>query len=603
VDQALKRSDERLTLAAAGANDGLWEWDLRTQTLYVSGRWKALIGLSESAAVVRADDWLGRVHADDVAPLREALNGHFTGATEHFQHEHRILHEDGTYRRFLCRGVAARGARQRASRIAGSLTEATEPRRSAEQLLPGDGFRDPLTGLCNRAVFVERLGRRLAEVKGRIGDSFAALYLDLDRFKVVNDSLGHMVGDELLTAVSRRLETCLRQEDALARLGGDEFAILLNTIGDPQQANAIAFRIQKALKDPFLIGGREVFTSASIGIAFGLAHYDNPDEIMRDADAAMYHAKSRGKARHELFDADMHERARDRLGLENDLRHAIDNNDFEVHYQPIVLLTSRRCVGFESLIRWSRNGEAISPAIFIPIAEELGLIEPLGTWVLRQACLTFANWQRQFPQFGIDYITVNVSSRQLMQQNFMLVVEQAVEAARLKPSDLRLEITETALMDNPDDAAKLLTELRDFGVKIYLDDFGTGYSSLSHLHRLPVDALKIDRSFVRSLVVSDRPAIVESILALARTLNTSVVAEGIESDDQACELERLGCTHAQGYLFSRPLPARAVEQLLIANQPLGPKRMPQPGAIEADGYEDERYSTARVFSRNDRIAV
>ena len=512
----------------------------------------------------------------------------------HFQHEHRIRHEDGTYRWFSCRGVAARGAKQRASRIAGSLTDTTETRTGHEQE-PTAGFRDPLTGLCNRAVFVERLGRRLAEFKTQKGgDWFAALYLDLDRFKVVNDSLGHMVGDELLTAVSRRLESCLRQEDALARLGGDEFAILLNAIGDPQQANAVAFRIQKALSDPFSIAGREVFTSASIGIAFGLGHYDNPDEIMRDADAAMYHAKSRGKARHEMFDADMHARARDRLGLENDLRHAINGNDFEVHYQPIVLLTSRRCVGFESLVRWTRNGEAISPATFIPIAEELGLIEPLGTWVLQQACHTFANWQRQYPHWGLDYITVNVSSRQLMQQNFMLIVEQAVHAARLKPSDLRLEITETALMDSPNVAAELLRELRDFGVKIYLDDFGTGYSSLSHLHKLPVDALKIDRSFVRSLVSTDRPAIVESILALARTLNTSVVAEGIESDDQACELERLGCTHAQGYLFSRPISSHAVDQLLIANQPLGPARTRPADAVG---------TPLRAVTREDRIAV
>jgi EAL domain-containing protein (putative c-di-GMP-specific phosphodiesterase class I) len=292
---------------------------------------------------------------------------------------------------------------------------------------------------------------------------------------------------------------------------------------------------------------------------------------MRDADTAMYHAKSRGKARHELFDADMHARVRDRLGLENDLRHAINNNDFEVHYQPIVLLSTRMCVGFESLIRWTRNGEAVSPVTFIPMAEELGLIEPLGTWVLQQACKTFAEWQRQYPASGLDCITVNVSSRQLMQQNFMLIVEQALHAARLKPRDLRLEITETALMDSPNIAAELLQELRDFGVKIYLDDFGTGYSSLSHLHKLPVDALKIDRSFVRTLGLSDRPAIVESILALARTMKTSVVAEGIESEDQARELERLGCTHAQGFLFSRPISSGAAEQLIAANQPLGPK--------------------------------
>src|SRR4051812_29167404 len=594
ADQALKRSDERFTLAAAGANDGLWEWDLRTQALYVSPRWKAMIGLAESSVITRTEEWLGRVHADDVAALREALNAHLTGGSDLFQHEHRIRHEDGTYRWFLCRGLAARSTRQRASRIAGSLTDTTA-QRSGPQHEPVAAFRDPLTGLYNRAVFVERLGRRLAEFKEQKGgDWFAALYLDLDRFKIVNDSLGHMVGDELLTAVSRRLESCLRQEDALARLGGDEFAILLNTIGDPQQANAVAFRIQKALSDPFSIAGREVFTSASIGIAFGLGHYDNPDEIMRDADAAMYHAKSRGKARHEMFDADMHARARDRLGLENDLRHAINNNDFEVHYQPIVSLTSRRCVGFESLVRWTRNGEGISPATFIPIAEDLGLIEPLGTWVLQQACLTFANWQRQYPNAGMEYITVNVSSRQLMQQNFMLIVEQAVHAAKLKPSDLRLEITETALMDSPNVAAELLRELRDFGVKIYLDDFGTGYSSLSHLHKLPVDALKIDRSFVRSLVLSDRPAIVESILALARTLNTSVVAEGIESDDQACELERLGCTHAQGYLFSRPISSHAVNQMLIDNQPLGPARIRPTEPIAA---------AARTFGREDRIAV
>src|SRR5204863_4852189 len=438
----------------------------------------------------------------------------------------------------------------------------------AEEQLRSAGFRDPLTGLCNRAVFVETLGRRLAELKQqRGGDWFAALYLDLDRFKVVNDSLGHMVGDELLTAVSQRLEACLRQGDALARLGGDEFAILLNGLDDPQQANAVAFRIQKALSIPFSIGGREVFTSASIGIAFGLDHYNNPDDIMRDADTAMYHAKARGKARHEMFDADMHARARDRLGLENDLRHAVNNNDFEVHYQPIVSLASGMCVGFESLIRWNRNGEAISPATFIPIAEELGLIEPIGTWVLQQACRTFADWQRRFPGGGLECITVNVSSRQLAQQGFLAIVEQAVHSAGLKPCDLRLEITETALMDSPNAAAALLRELRDFGVKIYLDDFGTGYSSLSDLHKLPVDALKIDRSFVRSLLLSDRPAIVESILALARTLNTSVVAEGIESDVQARELERLGCTHAQGYLFSRPVSMKAVEEILTKNEP------------------------------------
>ncbi|MCM3881136.1 MAG: EAL domain-containing protein [Vicinamibacterales bacterium] len=588
AEHSLKRSEERLALAAEGANDGLWEWDLRSQEFYYSARWRALLGLSASACIGRPEDWTERVHAEDITSLKDALKAHLSGKTEHFYHEHRIRHEDGTYRRFLCCGLAVRGEGRRPARIGGSLTDTTE-RTLAQERLQSAGFRDALTGLSNRSVFVEHLGRRLEELKTQKGAKrFAVLYLDLDRFKVVNDSLGHLVGDELLVAVSRRLESCLQPGDALARLGGDEFAILLNDLGDENQANAMSLRIQESLSAPFSIGGREVFTSASIGIAFGWGQYDNPDEIMRDADTAMYHAKSRGKARHELFDADMHARELDRLGFENDLRHAVSHNAFEVHYQPIVSLASGRCIGFESLVRWTRDGKSISPATFIPIAEELGIIEPLGTWVLQQACTTFADWQRRFPGAGLECITVNVSSRQLMQQNFLRIVEQAVQSSQLKTCDLRLEITETALMDSTNVAAELLRQLRDFGVKIYLDDFGTGYSSLSHLHKLPVDALKIDRSFVKSLLLPDRPAIVESILALARTLNTSVVAEGVESEVQAQRLERLGCTHAQGFLFSRPLSASAAEEILAANQPLGPQKT-QPSVRTAATRNDAAY--------------
>jgi diguanylate cyclase (GGDEF)-like protein len=418
-------------------------------------------------------------------------------------------------------------------------------------------------------VFVEGLGRRLFEYQTRRGEPFAALYLDLDRFKVVNDSLGHLVGDELLCAVSRRLEACLRDGDELARLGGDEFAILLKGLNDSGQANAIALRIQHALSAPFSIGGREVFTSASIGIAFSRPEYDNPEQMMGDADTAMYYAKSHGKARHELFDADMHARVQDRLGFENDLRHAVKANAFEMNYQPIVSLSSRRCIGFEALVRWRRDGQMVSPAIFVPVAEELGVIDQLGSWVLTQACQTFADWRGRFPDSDLEYITVNVSARQLMQLNFLQVVENAVRESGLRPADLRLEITETTLMDNPVGAAGMLRDLRDFGVKIYLDDFGTGYSSLSHLHKLPVDALKIDQSFVQSLLLPDRPAIVESILALAETLETGVVAEGVEDQLQADELERLGCRHAQGYLFSRPLSPNGVEAMLMHGALLG----------------------------------
>jgi diguanylate cyclase (GGDEF)-like protein/PAS domain S-box-containing protein len=567
-DRAAHRTAESLALAAEGARDGLWEWDLHAHELYVSARWRAMLGLTPREGSVRSKDVFDRMHADDRGPFNASLEAHLAAQTEHLEHEIRLRHEDGTYRWFLCRGLAVRESGRRPSRIAGSLTDVSSSAVVREQAQI-TAFRDPLTGLCNRSVFVEGLGQRLAELKQRRGSRFAVLYLDLDRFKVVNDSLGHLVGDQLLTAVSRRLESCLRSVDALARLGGDEFAILLNGLEDATQANAIAFRIQETLGVPFAIADREVVTSASIGIAFSKLEYANPEEIMRDADTAMYHAKQHGKARHELFDADMHARELDRLGFEGDLRRAVKSQAFEVHYQPIVSLATGMCAGFESLVRWNRNGQTVSPVQFIPVAEELGLIEPLGTWVLQEACRTFADWQRRFPSIGLEYITVNVSTRQLMQQGFVYIVEQAVGASGLKPSDVRLEITETALMDTPQVAAQVLSDLRNFGVKIYLDDFGTGYSSLSHLHKLPVDALKIDRSFVRSLTLDDRPAIVESILALARTLNTSVVAEGVETEQQAMALRRLGCTLAQGFFYSRPVPVDAIEQILRSGRPLG----------------------------------
>jgi len=597
ADRTRRRHEERLELAAEGAQDGLWEWDFRKQELFVTRRWHVLFGLDGAPGIVAPQAWLDRVHPDDLPRLKEALQACLSGDAHSMQCEHRIRHEDGTYRSVLASAVVARGRGVRAVRMAGSLTDVTD-RAVAEERLRSAAHLDPLTGLSNRGYFIERLGRRLQEAKQRrASDRFAVLYLDLDRFKVVNDSLGHMVGDDLLVAVSRRLEGCLRQGDVLARLGGDEFAILLNGLQTEQQANVIAFRVQEALAKPFEIAGRNVFTSASIGIAFGGTHYTTPDEIMHDADTAMYHAKARGKARHEVFDADMHARVRDRLGLENDLRRAIAEQTFEIQYQPIVSLRSRMCVGFESLVRWTRQGEAVSPAAFIPMAEELGLIESLGTWVLEEACRAFAAWRQRFSDVGLECITVNVSPRQLMQQDFVSVVERLVQESGLQPGDLRIEITETAVMGNPSAAAEVLAQLRESGVKVYLDDFGTGYSSLTHLHKLPVDALKIDRTFVKSLLLPDRPAIVESILALARTLNTSVVAEGVETEVQATELERLGCTHAQGFLFSRPLSAPAVEELLGARHPLGPRRLPSTGRSHAQRPVVEWSGVCRVGQR------
>jgi diguanylate cyclase (GGDEF)-like protein/PAS domain S-box-containing protein len=597
AEAALRQSEDRFARIAIGANDGLWEWDVRSNSVYFSARWAETVGLPRTPIDGSPRDWLDRVHPEDIGALRTAIEAHLSGKTAEVRQAHRLRHEDGTYRFVLCRAVAIPGIRGRHTHLAGSLTDTTEQTRTQEAIAHA-GLRDPLTGLGNRAVFVEGLGRRLSRYAERGGDRFAVLYLDLDRFKVVNDSLGHLVGDELLAAVSRRLESCLRDGDVLARLGGDEFAILLNALGDETQANAIALRIQDTLSAPFAIGGREVFTSASMGIAFSARGYANPEEIMRDADTAMYHAKGRGKARHELFDADMHARALDRLSLESDLRAAVKTNDFQVHYQPIVSLSTKRCAGFEALVRWTRNGKTVSPATFVPMAEELGLVESLGTWVMQEACRTFADWQRRFPENRLECITVNVSTHQLAQPNFLNVVEQALARAGLHPEHLRLEITETTIMDAPALAAEMLQELRNLGVKIYLDDFGTGYSSLSHLHRLPVDALKIDRSFVRSLLLPDRPAIVESIMALARTLDTGVVAEGVETDVQSQELERLGCRYAQGFYFSVPLDRDAAETMLRANQPLQPAPPDPIAAAHGGGFGAD----PRVFPPASEIA-
>ena len=567
TDNALQQSEARFALLESSISDGLWEWDLQSQTVRYSAQWRNIVGLPASSMSGSPDEWLDRVHAEDRDLLKQAIDAYLAGPSGEFIHQHRLRHEDGSYRHVLCRGTVLHAVRRRPTRMGGSIADVTE-RTEAERSLRDSGSRDPLTGLCNRTVFVEVVGHRLKALKQRQAGQFAVLFLDLDRFKVVNDSLGHLAGDELLISVSRRLESCLREGDVLARLGGDEFAIFLHDLRDEKQANAIAFRIQDAFSTAFPIGSREVFTSTSIGIAFSDFRYVSPEEIMRDADIAMYHAKSRGKARHEVFDAHMHAQAINRIGLESALQRAVRCNDFEVHYQPIVLLSSGACVGFEALVRWTRDGEPVSPATFIPLAEELGLIEALGTRVLREACRTFATWQRKFPNSGFDCITVNVSTRQLAQPGFFKLVEEAVRDAELMPSHLRLEITETALLTSPQTTAVLLQKLRELGVKVYLDDFGTGHSSLSHLHQLPVDALKIDRSFVESLLLPDRPAIVESILALAYTLDTGVVAEGVEDEVQALALERLGCRYAQGYLFSPAIPPAKIEQLLESGEAL-----------------------------------
>ncbi len=559
---ALRNSEERYALAAAGSNDGLWDWDLVSDELFLSPRWQAMLGLASQATPTGPDGWFDRVHPDDVASFQAALRAHIAGKTEHFEHEHRIRHKNGSYRRVLCRGVAVRQPDGAATRIAGSQTDITQ-RAAIQEQLQHAAVHDALTGLPNRLLFMELLAKVLDRSRRQPDHGFAVLFLDLDRFKLVNDSLGHLIGDELLVGVSRRVVACMRQGDAIARLGGDEFTILLNDVSDVTQAIMVAERILHELRAPFAVRGREVFVTGSMGIALSATGYQKPEEIMRDADTAMYRAKALGKARYELFDASMHARAVERLRLEGDLRRAIERGEFVLHYQPVVSLKSGKWTGFEALLRWPRPDREMSPAEFIPIIEEMGLIDLLGAWVIREACSQIAIWRTRFPNLPALGVTVNVSARQLGQSDFVKTVREAVSAADLRAGDLRIEITETTLMENPEGAEVVLRQLCGLGVKVSLDDFGTGFSSLSHLHRFPVDTLKIDQSFIASLSNgSSQPAIVESIVALAKTLGTHVIAEGVETEAQRSELMRLGCSEAQGFFFARPLPPCTAETFL-----------------------------------------
>ncbi|HAA31449.1 MAG TPA: hypothetical protein DCE56_31745, partial [Cyanobacteria bacterium UBA8553] len=451
--------------------------------------------------------------------------------------------------------------------IVSTFYDLSERKRMEEQLLH-DALYDSLTGLPNRVLFMARLDQALRQAKQQNDYLFAILFLDLDRFKVVNDSIGHMVGDQLLIAIARKLERCLRSTDTVARLGGDEFTILLDAIADVEDAINIAKQIQRELRQPFYLNGHEVFTTASIGIATGHLDYDRPEDLLRDADIAMYRAKERGPAHHDVFDQEMYARAKVRLQLETDLRQALRNREFQVHYQPIISLISGTITGFEALVRWYHPKLGlVSPAEFIPIAEDTGLIIPLGAWILREACAKMHDWQTHFSTTVPLTISVNLSGKQLTEPDLIEQLDQIMGETGLDSSSLKLEITESVLMDNPTSAANILWQLRARNIQLCLDDFGTGYSSLSYLHRFPVNTLKIDRSFVSRMSRNDENLeIVRVIVTLAHILKMDVIAEGVETREQLTQLKLLGCEQGQGYFFSKPLDSNAAEAL-IARSP------------------------------------
>jgi diguanylate cyclase (GGDEF)-like protein/PAS domain S-box-containing protein len=565
--QALRESEERYALSARGANDGLWVWDLRKQEVYYSPRWKSMLGYDETEIGQTPDDWFSHVHEDDIDILRRSIEHHLLGHTPHFENEHRMRTKSGEVRWMLSRGLAVRDAVDSAIRIAGSQTDITE-RKRAEERLTHDAFHDALTQLPNRALFMDRLQRAIDAQRRHPGSVYAVLFLDLDRFKVVNDSLGHMIGDELLVAVADRLRAILRSTDTVARLGGDEFAILVEDIHDLGGAVRTARRIQDDLLVPFAIGSHEIFTTVSTGIAVSTTGYERPEDVLRDADIAMYRAKAQGKARHEVFDAAMHARAVELLQFETDLRRAIDRGELRVFYQAIVSLSTGEICGVEALLRWQHGSRLIGADQIITLAEETGLILPIGDWVLREALRQLRAWDEGGIGNGALEMHVNLSARQLLQPDVVDRVRAALDESGIAARRLHLEVTESVLIESADAAAALLRDLRAIEVGLSLDDFGTGYSSLSSLRQFPFDLLKIDRSFLHDADAQRGDDIVWTIASLARLLGIQVTVEGIETAEQSTRMRGLAVDYAQGFYFARPLPPEEAGTLLKDRVPL-----------------------------------
>ena len=567
LEMAIRESEERYALAVDGTSDGLWDWQVPVDEIYYSPRWKEMLGYEEGELNGRPDEWFERVHPDDIDKLRKEISAHLTGATNYFSSEHRLRHRDGSYRWVLSRGRAVVDASGAAYRMAGSLTD-IHSRKATEQQLLHDAMHDALTDLPNWVLFMDRLGIAIAQGKRSRNRTFGVLFVDLDSFKYINDTLGHTIGDRMLVAIAQRLRALLRPGDTVARLGGDEFAVLVNVLDEPSDATRIAERIQEELQRPFELEGLKVSTSASIGIALGSTEYQRPEEVVRDADTAMYRAKSLGKARHAIFDEEMHRRAVEQIRLETELRRAVERHEFRLHYQPIVSLRSGALEGFEALIRWQHPSKGlIHPGAFLPVAEETGLIVPIGWRVLEEACRQVAGWHDRYPNDRHLSMNVNLSRKQFVQGDLVGRLREILTDTQVDPRVLRLEVSEGLITSNSESTVARLRQLKDLGVQLHIDDFGTGGASLSYLHRLPTDTIKIDRSFVSRVDTENgKLGIIHTIISLARSLGMQVTAEGLETASQLARLRELECESGQGYYFSKPLTSRAADEL-IARHP------------------------------------
>ena len=536
--------------------------------LSTEGRWLQvnrslchILGYTEKELLLT--DFLSVTHPDDLPTALSNIGQLLKGRVQASQMEKRYIHKSGHEVWVHWSVSLVRDQYSKSVHLIFQIQDITD-RKLAEQQLHHDAFHDALTGLPNRALFMDHLKLAIARSRRNAQTKFAVLYLDLDRFKVINDSLGHSIGDQLLVGIADRLKKNLRPGDTVARLGGDEFTVLIEDIADETESIQVAERVQNELSVPFTLSGREVFTTVSMGIAPSATGYERAEDILRDADTAMYRAKSLGKARYEIFDKAMHARAINLLQMETDMRRALERGEFILHYQPIVSLDDFRLRGFEALVRWQHPERGfISPMDFIPVAEETGMIVPLGEWVMREACSQMHRWQKCFPLDHPLFVTVNLSSKQFTQATLISTFASILQETGVKPQSVKLEITESVVMENVDTATDMLRQLRSLGVQLAIDDFGTGYSSLSYLHRFPIDTLKIDRSFVtRMSENNENTEIVRTIVVLAQNLGMDVVAEGVETNEQLVILQKLGCENGQGYFFSKPVNSDGAEKII-----------------------------------------